>query len=313
LRRHRRHGLRTLQGGAIIGALVALATTIFLLDDIIARLRSPYDLVAVLPEAPRLAAGSRVWVAGNDVGVIRSVALLPARADGTPRVAIGLQLPGRVRDQVRQDSHVRITAVNQMGAPVIDITPGSGRAARLAPGDTLRAVSRVDRGVVLARAARFRASLDSAAVEMRALQGPAARRLAGLEQAGRQLAAAGLAYRALQRDLEASTLFDGLSSGELSALLAHGGAQLGTMLTVMQQVSERARDSGLSGNAAALSARAASLQRSLSELHAALREQGGTADRLARDSALVKALTAARAELDSLLADARRNPLRYVF
>jgi len=310
---HPRQGKRALQGSTIIIALLALATGIFLLDDIIARLRSSYELVAVLPEAPRLAAGSRVWVGGNDVGEVRSVSLLPSRGDSSTRVALALRLPGRVREQVRRDSRVRITAVNLLSTPVLDISPGSARASRLSPGDTLRGARAADRTAVLARAAALRASVDSALAGLSALRAPAARRLAALEQVTRQLADARLGYQQLRRDLEANPLLNGVRSGELSASLGRSRARLTEVLASLGEVQRRAQASGLSGNAAGMVARAEALQRSLSALQATMHEQGGTMERLARDSALVRALAGARAQLDSLLADTRRNPLRYVF
>jgi ABC-type transporter Mla subunit MlaD len=308
-----RQGKRALLGGAIIGALIALAGGIFLLDDILAALRAPYEVVAVLPQAPRLAAGSRVWVGGKDVGEVRSVALLPAGGDGSGRVALALSLPAEVREQVRQDSRVRITAVNTMGAPVVDIVPGSTATAPLAPGDTLRSARLVDRAAVLARSVAFRASLDSALSELRALRAPLEQRLAGLQRATAQLAAASREYRRLQAALAASPLVASVGSGELNASLARSRTTVAALLAALADAQQRVRSSGLDANFKAMTARAGALQRSLAELQSEMREGGGTLDRLARDSALVRAIAAARTELDSLLVEARRNPLRFVF
>lgn len=308
-----RQGRRALLGGAIILGLMALAAGIFLLDDIAARFRSSYQVVAVLPEAPRLVPGSRVWVAGSDVGDVRTVALLPARPDGEAAVALVLRLPGRVRAQVRQDSRVRITSVNLLGAPVVDISPGNASAAALRPGDTLYAARQPSGAAVLARAARFRSTLDSALAELRALQGPAERRLASYQRVRLQLAAAQAEYQHLRDQLQASPLAAGWRSGELSTALDQGRATVTELLRALASVQERMRASGLSANASALGARTAALQRSLAALQDTMRQGGGTLDRLGRDSALVRALAGARLELDSLLADVRRRPLRYVF
>lgn len=308
-----RQGKRALLGSAIILGLMALGAGIFLLDDIIARFRSSYQVVAVLPEAPRLATGSRVWVAGNDVGDVRTVALLPAHPDGQSAVALVLRLPGRVREQVRQDSRVRITSLNVLGVPVLDISPGNPSAAALRPGDTLYAARALSRAEVLARAARFRATLDTALAELRALQGPVEQRLASYQRVQLQLAAAQAEYQQLRVQLQASPLVAGLQSGELSAALDQSRATMTELLQALRDVPERMRASGLNANASALGARAAALQRSLAALQDTMRQRGGTLDRLGRDSALVRALAGARLELDSLLADVRRRPLRYVF
>jgi len=300
-------------GGVLTLALVALGAGIFLLDDILARFRSVYAVVAVLPEAPRLAAGARVWVGGNDVGEVRTVALIQGEDAATSRVALELLLPGRVREQVRGDSRVRVTAVSMMSAPVIDILPGTSATPALAPGDTLYPAPGVDREALRARALAVRLALDSALAELRGLQPPLQRRLQAMAQVQLQLTGAEREYTRLMSDLRASPLLTAWQSGELGATLAHSSETLSATLSALQQLQQRAGQSGLAAGTAGLTARAGALQQALASLQSAMRERGGTLDRMARDSALVRALASARMELDSLLADARRNPWRYVF
>ena len=304
---------RVLLGTAIILALLGCGIGIFFLDDLVALLRSSYHVVAVLPEAPRVGPGSPVWVGGKEVGRVRTVGLLPAQADSTARVVLVLELPGRVRPQVRRDSRVRITSLNVMGAPVVDISPGSPDQRVIGPGDTLRGPARIHGPDLMARARQLRADLDSALAPLDQLRAPAAQRLTALRLVQGRLDSAGLAYRQLRQTLAASPLLGAWQSGELSAALARSQAEVSEMVAALEQLRARARATGLASEATELGEHAAALRRSFALLQDSMQMGGGTLDRLARDSALVKAIAGARAALDSLLADSRRRPLRYVF
>ena len=66
-----------LYGALIITGLVVLAVGLFALDGLVARFKDPDRIYAVLPNAPKLAAGARVWIGGKDVGEVTEVALVP--------------------------------------------------------------------------------------------------------------------------------------------------------------------------------------------------------------------------------------------
>lgn len=301
-------------GAGIIVLLFAVAVTIFVLEAIVQRLRPTYTVVAVLHDAPALVAGSRVWVSGRDVGEVREVSLVPPGGDSLARIAAVLELPTSVRQHVRGDSPLRVTSENLIGEPVIDIGVGSAASPALAAGDTLRQGERLDAAAVMARAANFRASLAEALAEMQALQAPVERRMAGFERVRLQLGQAQQEYALLMADVRASPTLALFTGGDgVGASLQQSQATLRELMGALQQVRSRAESTGAAGNARALAASARQLQQSLAELEAVMRAEGGTVDRLLRDSALVHAIAAARAELDSLIADAKRRPFRYVF
>lgn len=293
--------------------LAGLAAFVFLLDPILARLRSTYTLVVMLPEAPQLATGSRVWVSGRDVGKVTEVGFMPSGSDTTSRIFLHVELPAEVRELVRRDSRVRVTSERMIGEPVIDILPGSASAAVLQPGDTLRVPRRPSPAQVLARARSARLSLDTAVQELQALRAPVAQRLASFDVVQQRLAAAQREYGLLAADLRASPALAALGDGGLQTSLTDARNTLAQLAQAFRSLQERAAAAGVQDGAQRLGATSARLQQTLAELEREMRVQGGTVDRLMRDSALVKALAGARAELDSVIADAKRNPLRYVF
>src|SRR5690606_5784560 len=120
-------------------------------------------------------------------------------------------------------------------------------------------------------------------------------------------------YARLMADVQASPALALLGENPAGPSLQRSRATLASLLSAMTGLQERAEETGATGNARALMASAGALQRSLAQLDSAMQQRGGTLDRMARDSALVDAMAAAQLALDSLIADAKRRPFRYVF
>lgn len=309
-----RQRARAWLGAGLIALLLVVAALIFMLETIAERLRSTYTVTAILAEAPRLTTGSRVWVSGRDVGSVREIRILPVIDDSLPAIAALLEIPTSVREHVRRDSRIRITSERMIGEPVIDILAGSPALPALAPGDTLRQAARPpDAAALLDRTRVVGAALDSALAGLTALRAPLQERMAAYGRVQVQLAAAQREYATLMDDVRASPTLALLGRGDVQASVARSRETLAQLTAALTRIRERARTSGAEPNLRAAAASATRLQASLAALDSVMRIQGGTADRLMRDSALVRAIGAARAELDSLMADAKRNPLRYVF
>lgn len=305
---------RVVLGALIISGLVAGAVLIFFLDDLRKSLREEYAIYAVIAGAPGLAEGSPVWVSGRAVGTVTSVGLLPAGADSLERVVLRLELPVDAQPHVRRDSQVRLTSVNLMSERVVDITPGTAAAPALAPGDTLAQVIQPTPMQLTARAAAVRAQMDAALADLRT-HAPAIRaRLVQTDRALNGLAAAVEQARALQADLDANPGYALLQDPAFTTSLDNVRAHAAELPVLISRLRDRTGPtSELRSALARLQLRADSLRVQLAVAAAALENPNGTFARMQQDSALTRAIAAARAELDSLLADVRRNPLRFVF
>ena len=302
---------RAWAGAGIIVLLLGLGTFVFLLDDILARLRPTFTVVAVLREAPGVGPGSAVWVGGRPLGTVLEVGLLPTR-DSLSRVGVSIELPAQLREQVRRDSRVRLTAERLIGEPILDILPGSPGAPMLRAGDTLQQAPRYDAAAVAARTRAFQLALDSALTELRAVQAPLQSRLASFQRVQLQLGRAQQEYARLMGDVRTSPGL-ALLGGGAQGSIQRSRATLQQLMDGMAGLRAKADESGATANAGALMASAAQLQGSLAALDSAMKARGGTLDRMARDSALADALVNARVALDSLIADAKARPFRYVF
>ena len=302
---------RALLGGAILLLLGAIAGGIFLLDDVLGALRSTYRITVELPEAAGLVAGSAVWVGGNPVGTVETIDFRPARGDRSSAMLVTVALPGDVRPHVRRDSDARITSERMIGDPVLDLIPGSARTAALAEGDTLVARPRPDAAAVTRRAAALRAELDSLRAATAELTPLLARRSAGFARVERHLGAAQREYAALMSAIEQSPALALLGGEEIAQVTGRLEEVLAEVAGSLARQQERLQESGAAEGMVRLQARADTVRAALADLQEVIRVRGGTLHRMSSDSALIRAVTRARTELDSLIAEVRRNPLRF--
>jgi ABC-type transporter Mla subunit MlaD len=308
-----RQNRRVQHGTLLIVALVAISVLIFMLDDIIELFRRKYEVVAIVRDAAGIVDGSAVWIGGKEVGVVTTVAFLPAGSDTTARIALTLELPRRLQDQVREDSRVRMTSARLIGARAVDIVPGSATAPVLAAGDTLDQDSRRSVKRLTAQAKDVRTSLDSVLTELSALAPTAQLRLAQTQQAFASLDLAAAELRQLRGDLAASPGSALLADPGFSAALdrARGhAAELPAAIAMMRERSGPAAE--VAAALAQLQTRADSLAARL-DTAAAMVGPNSSLSRFQQDSALAGALRAAKMDLDSLVVEVRRNPLRFVF
>jgi MlaD protein len=305
---------RAWYGGAIVLVLVALAGFIFFLDDIIAQFERRYAVVVVMSRAPGLQYGSPVWIGGKEVGTVTAVGFLPHGADTLANVVVTVDLPRAARHHVRADSRVRLTATRLIGEPAIDVVPGTPTAPVLAPGDTLRQRQYVSRAELSLTAAAIRAQLDTT---RRALQRLAPRMHARTQQTRRALAALAATIaqvRSLRSAVAASPNLSLLGDPAFLAALEHSRAQTAELARMIGVWREHTTETGEIRLAVErLQRHADSLRAQLDATAAALQAGNGSLGRAQRDSALSRAVEAARAELDSLIAETRRNPLRFIF
>ncbi len=309
-----RQGRRALAGTLIIGGLIATALVVFFLDQVIPLFRRTYTVVAVFPTAPGLRTDSPVWVAGVEVGTIKDIQLLPP-GDTLERVALDLQLRHSVADQLRRDSPVRLTSVQLIGEKVVELLPGSPGSPELHDGDTVHVRPSADAAAVMSRASELRLALDSLRGDAAGLRRQFARRQRELAAARRE---AGLAQQELA-ELQAG--FRGGSLARLMAIQAPGGplsrvqaraAEIQRLFAATQKRAGRARQEAGPAQQR-LMGHVRELQTELAALRALTQQPVGTLGRLQRDSALQQAMTRSRAELDSLMAEARKKPWRFVF
>lgn len=305
---------RTVQGVLIIAVLIGAALLVFFLEDIFASLERRYEVVALVRDAPGVATGTPVWVSGREVGKVRRVAILPTSADTLGRIAVTVELPRRVESQIRTDSRVRITSVSLISEAAVDIVPGSAGAGILAAGDTLRAEPRPGRDELTAQARQVREDLQEVLAAMDDLAPLVRTRMEDTRLAFVAMDATMDEVRRMRADARANPGMALLRDPAFRQSLERARAHVAALPGTFDQVRERTGAAGEMGDAVArLRERADTLAAQLDAAAALLDESAGTLGRLQNDAALSRAVAEARASLDSLLVEVRRNPLRFLF
>jgi ABC-type transporter Mla subunit MlaD len=312
-----RQSRREAAGFALLIGIAALCMFIFFLDNIRKSLQSSFEVVALFKEAPRLRKGSIVWVAGQQVGRVISVNLRPPSRDTTaPRVAVVLELATSAKPMLRSDSRLRLTSPRLMGEPVVEIDPGSTVASPIKEGDTLR--SRVvppKTEALIAEAKDARASLDSLMRESKGLRARFGTRTAQMARVRHEAALASADLAKLQYDMDNGALTKLLSDPQRSAAISRVQANAAAISDAIQQAQERAakasRDAGPAREQ--LTRHITQLQQQLTALQKMIDNPNGVYGRMQRDSALTKAVRGAQAQLDSLMTESKKNPLRFWF
>lgn len=301
-------------GSLIILALLLLAAGIFMLDAIVVRLGGRETFVGVLSGNARIASGTPVWIGGRAVGEVGAVELLPLGDDSVARIAATLLVPSSLADQVRRGSHVRVTSARRIGTPVVDIVPGSPTAGVLEPGDTLHMRTGVSSAQLMQALAELRAEAAELTADAGALREPVAARAAALDRLVGRLAGIAASFDALAGDFADGPLGRTLGDPEFGMLLARLDTTVAAVGAALERAGARFTNPDAGRSLADVRTRTAALQAQLAILRADIdRSGGGILVRMRTDSAIAKAFHGVRAQLDSLIAEAKANPLRFVF
>ncbi|MEO5509296.1 MAG: MlaD family protein [Longimicrobiales bacterium] len=303
-----------LLGGLIILGMTVFGIGLFFMDAFVAALQDQDEIVAVLPEAPKLAAGAEVWIGGKHVGEVISVGFMPFRGDSLAHIAATLRFPHKLRDEVRKDSHIRVTSARIIGAPVIDISVGTAAFPVIGPNDTLFLAELVTIPRLHEKLTLIGAAFDSARTEIAALGGAGRARLKSLAPVMQNMSVAQAQVAdimgALQNGAAADFMADPGFRNDLTSL-QRSARELGpafSRATANLTGAQRAAAPSLKhmqGNAERLSA-------AIGKLLEMVNTENGTLHRMSADSALLKSLQGVKAQLDSLIIEAKKNPLKFV-
>jgi phospholipid/cholesterol/gamma-HCH transport system substrate-binding protein len=314
--RHRRWS-ELVPGVLALVALIAGAAAVLVLARVGGLRGKKLRLYATVAEARGLSAGSEVWLAGERIGVVDRIGFLPAATDTAQRLVLVLSVLARHREFIRRGAPVRVeSGGNMVGAPVVAIALGSPGAAAVHDGDTLRAERETDSDrmraefqqsaqhlpAILANARVLRTQLTAATGTLGAL---------GIE-APRRVSSATARLRSALATVRSptSTLSRVRASDGAMGHVRHAMAQADSVRALLAQ--DGTRSLGRFRRDSTLLREVESVQRELAVAARLLAEPRGAAGRLQHDSALALELARARQEVSAVVADLKRNPLRYL-
>jgi hypothetical protein len=261
--------------------------------------------------------GSPVWLAGQRIGQVASIDFAPVSADSGGRVVIAFEVLERHLRRLRRDSDAQVRPGGTLiAAPVVYLTTGSASAAPLGEGDTITTRPQDDFEDVSSRVAvagrHIPAILEDLKV-LNALLREAEGTLGALtiEGGGVPLGNVQASATELRRTITTS-------GGSLG--LALRNRDLGTRARILIARTDSVRLLIAEGRGTlGRFQRDSTLVRAVGELRdeaaiigALLDRPAGTAGRATKDGVIEREVARARVSLDSLFADIKANPLRYI-
>lgn len=310
----RRQGRRAVGGALLILGVIGICTLIAFLDDLIEAFTDGFTIVGVFPDATALNAGTPVWIAGRPAGAVTRVEMLRPGAAGQDRFAATLRIRASHAPLLRRDSDLTIMTPRLLSAPVVNLMPGSVTAPPLAPGDTLFARRPLELRQLVQHIDTVRRALADLDVDRRRIAARADDRRPAIQRAADALRDAGDELQSLAIASEHGSLALLAGDTAVHAALGRIRAAADEIATRAEARIARVRDPALAQALHRLSARADTLGSQVDALREMLETQShGFFARWQADPALRNALEDVRVRVDSLVAEARKAPWKWVF
>jgi len=301
-----------LPGLLILVIVIGVSTAVFFLDRIRRALAEGPDIVVVADEARGLAPGAVVWVAGSPSGRVTRVLFADPEGPPESRVVIHATLNRSVVPFLDSDLEATISSASLLAPVVLKLTPGHAGGPAFNFNDTLFVASGKTTEHVLALARSARAVIDSLAPLSMKL---AARMADGPGTLAAFRADSALAGRLKRIATRAETVAVALrSETSLPARAAADslGPALAGMLTTLRRVGDEGAAEEVMEAIATLAEQLDRITASLERIDRDLQAGKGAAGRALYDDEISRQKEGARARLDSLKSELRREPWRWL-
>jgi phospholipid/cholesterol/gamma-HCH transport system substrate-binding protein len=311
---------RRLSWSDVRGGLIAILVIGVAAFSVLAFLRvgalhgDTFRLYALVGEARGVTKGSEVWLNGQKIGKITDISFLPASADTSRRIQIGMEVLEASREAMRHDALAQIRAGGSIiGPPVVYLSGGTLHAAPMQPEDTVRTKPQPD---VEGASAQFGAAAKEFPVIIANVKLLSAQLRSTEGTVGALMNGPGMGEMGRAR-IRASRLMDRLSAGGAAGFVrgsssARAQRVMARVDSVRTLLASSNRSFGRFRRDSTLMAYVDDIRNELTLVQANLEESRGTLGRAANDSALASALGEASRQMTLLLADLKKHPLRYV-
>jgi ABC-type transporter Mla subunit MlaD len=262
--------------------------------------------------------GTDVWLDGQKVGVVTGVAFRPPSVPLSERLVISLSVLERERSRIRSDSRIQVrSGGNLIGDRVVSVGSGSATAPAVVDGDTIRARQQADVEGVTSDAAlasrEIPGILENVKVlvaQLRTAEGTLG--ALGLEGGGTELSR----IRAKSERL-IDQLSDSLGSIRLALrgqteLKARAAQSMARVDSIRRLLSSDAHSFGRFRRDSTLVGEIGRARDELATVQQLAASPNGTIGRARNDSIIMRNVRRDLAAVDSLFADIKKHPLRYI-
>jgi phospholipid/cholesterol/gamma-HCH transport system substrate-binding protein len=310
---------RNLALGVASGVVVLTLAALIMIYGRVGSLRGKTYQIYVTTDAARgVIRGTEVWLDGQKVGLVKNVDFRGASASVKERLVLSLEILDAVRSHVRADSRVRIrSGATLIGDQVVFITSGTAKNPVLAQGDTLYSGMQSDiesattnAAVAMREFPAIMANVKLLAVQLQSAQGTIGA-LTGMQQDSKLATLRAKSERVMRR-LSSSSGTVSLVLSDSALLRARVQRAMAQADSIKQLLASDSHSLGRFRRDSTLMRDVADIRTELDRVRSLLGRQDGTIGRLRTDSALVRAVHRDFAALDSLFADLKKHPLRYI-
>jgi phospholipid/cholesterol/gamma-HCH transport system substrate-binding protein len=314
-----RHHLqwRNLLAGLLVLAGLITVTVIILLFAQVGGVRGKKATIFIVtPSASGVIRGTPVWLSGTQIGTVRAVTLRSTSADTGQRLLLRLSVAEERLAFIPKGSPVSIHPGGTMiGAPVIDITPSAASGTAIHEGDTLATLTTSSVETTVSRAEELITETRAVIAESRAIwtsMGPIMGRVNQLMALANQVS--GSASKGIKA-------FKGRAANRQGTLaLAMHDPELGIRARAALAGVDSLRqflstDRGVVGRFrrdSTLIKQVAALRQDVNALRAMADSGSGGIAAARKDTVLRAQMARARMTLDSLIADIKKHPSRYI-
>ena len=303
----------------IAAASVIIAAFVILVYGRVGLIHGKKFTLFVLTDAARgVIRGTEVWLDGQKVGLVKDVTFRSPDTPPSERLVLVLGVLEGERERVRRDSRVQVRAgTSIIGDRVVYIASGTTKAAAVADGDTIHAAEQADIEGMTSDAALATRELPAIMDNVKLLADQ-------LQTAEGTLGALGIERggpETMQLRMRTSRVLAKLSqshgtvgrawdahedlAGRASQIMARVDSIRTLVGSNQHSLGRFRRDSTLAEEIRLVRAELAEVQRLASS-------PNGTIGRLRADSAIIRNVHRGMAEVDSLIADVKKHPLRYI-
>jgi ABC-type transporter Mla subunit MlaD len=304
-------------GLAAAGGVVIVAVLILTFARVGALHGKTFRLFVTTDAARGVIRGTEVWLDGQKVGLVKAVEFQPVSKSPSERLVLALDVLDDVRQDVRADSKVSIrSGATLIGDRVVYMSGGTAAARGVADGDTIRAAESDVESVMSDAALAARefpaivANVKLLGAQVRSAEGAVGAFLG--ERGGADMRGVQNKTERLMTRLKTSDGTFGLAlrgSSTLQQRAEHAMAEVDSIRTLL---SSNQHSLGRFRRDSTLTREIARTRLELLEVRRLAGSSTGTIGRIHADSAIAIGVRHDLAALDSLMADIKKHPLRYI-
>ena len=303
--------------GMITAAGVIVAALVILIYGRVGLLHGRKFTLYVVTDAARgVIRGTEVWLDGQKVGVVKGVSFRTPDNPASERLVLSLSILDKDRARIRGDSRVQVrSGASIIGDRVVYIASGTAKLRAVADGDTIHAGEQADLEGMTSDAAIAARELPAIvenvkllADQLQTAQGTLG--ALGIEGGGRET---------MQLRVKTSRVLSRLSNGTFGHvvdgredLMARASQIMSRVDSIRALVGSDQHSFGRFRRDSTLVREIRSARAELAEVRRLASSPNGTIGRFRTDSVIIRNIHRDLAEVDSLIADVKKHPLRYI-